>query len=94
MHTETWSLEDADDVGGFTRKDRGDFSIGCAVDLPRFPARDLTGRCRKANTRLDVLGGNPLLILRDGSKCIGGGDLRASTAIRFICDPSVLSTGV
>jgi len=75
VQTETWALEGSDDVGGFTRKDRGDFSIG------------------KVNTTLDVRDGHPLLIMKDGSKCIGGGDLRASTAIRFICDPSVSSTG-
>jgi len=31
--------------------------------------------------------------MKDGSKCVAGGDLKASTAIRFICDPSVTSTG-
>jgi len=31
--------------------------------------------------------------MKGGSKCLGGGDLRASTAIRFICDSSVSSTG-
>lgn len=45
------------------------------------------------NTTLDVRDGHPLLIMKDGSKCLGGGDLKASTAIRFICDPSVSSTG-
>lgn len=28
VQTETWALEESDDVGGFTRKDRGDFSMG------------------------------------------------------------------
>jgi cation-dependent mannose-6-phosphate receptor len=28
VQTETWALEDPPNVGGFTRKDRGDFSIG------------------------------------------------------------------
>lgn len=28
VQTETWALEDSANVGGFTRKDRGDFSIG------------------------------------------------------------------
>ncbi|KAF9780919.1 mannose-6-phosphate receptor binding domain-containing protein [Thelephora terrestris] len=73
VQTETWALEDSGEVGGFTRKDRGDFSIG------------------KVNTTLDVRDGHPLLIMKDGSKFIAGGDLKASTAIRFICDNSLLA---
>jgi len=47
----------------------------------------------KANTTLQIRDGHPLLILTGGSKCPGGADLKASTAIRFICDRSVFSAG-
>lgn len=47
----------------------------------------------RVNTTLQIRDGHPLLLLTGGSKCPGGGDLRASTAIRFICDRSVFSAG-
>lgn len=47
----------------------------------------------RVNTTLQMRDGHPLLLLTGGSKCPGGGDLRASTAIRFICDRSVFSAG-
>jgi len=75
VRTDTWALEDPDQVGGFLREDRGDFSIG------------------KANTTLQIRDGHPLMILIEGSKCPGSTDLKASTAIRFICDRSVFSAG-
>ncbi|KAJ7280996.1 mannose-6-phosphate receptor binding domain-containing protein [Mycena rebaudengoi] len=72
---ETWGqkLEDPAKVGGFMRGDHGDISLG------------------QTSTQLTFSGGTtprPQLTLSSGSKCKNAGDLRASTAIEFVCDPS------
>ncbi|OBZ68375.1 hypothetical protein A0H81_11620 [Grifola frondosa] len=74
---DTWALkvDKPGDVAGFTRRARGDFSIG------------------DANTTLVVRDGNPVLTMTEGSNCPNAGDMKASTAIRFICDTSVFAAG-
>jgi len=47
----------------------------------------------QVNTTVEIRDGHPLLILTGGSTCFGGVDIKASTAIRFICDRSVFSAG-
>ncbi|KAJ7149227.1 hypothetical protein C8R43DRAFT_1236564 [Mycena crocata] len=76
---ETWGLkvEDPALVGGFIRRDHGDFSMG------------------KTNTTLSFSGraGHPHLTLASGSSCRDSNgktvdQLRGSTEIEFVCDPS------
>ncbi|KAJ7142355.1 hypothetical protein C8R44DRAFT_974140 [Mycena epipterygia] len=76
---ETWGLKMQDPglVGGFVRQDHGDFSMG------------------QTNTTLSFSGrvGHPHLTLASGSKCHDENgkeieNLRGSTEIEFICDPS------
>ncbi|THG99204.1 hypothetical protein EW145_g7305 [Phellinidium pouzarii] len=43
----------------------------------------------QANSTLHVRDGHPVLLLIDGSNCPQSDNLKASTAIRFICDTSV-----
>ncbi|KAG9019401.1 hypothetical protein FRB90_002911 [Tulasnella sp. 427] len=45
-------------------------------------------------TNITVVNDEPYLYMKDGSLCPGSKDLRASTAIRFICDAGVFSEGV
>ncbi|CAL1694206.1 unnamed protein product [Somion occarium] len=45
------------------------------------------------NTTLTVIGGHPMLLLTGGNLCLDGSDLRASTAVRFICDTAVFGAG-
>ena len=45
------------------------------------------------NTTLTVVDGHPMMLLTGGSPCTNGGELRASTAVRFICDTSVFGSG-
>lgn len=47
----------------------------------------------EVNTTLLVRDRHPLLILTGGSPCTGADNLRASTAVRFICDTSVFGSG-
>ncbi|THH09823.1 hypothetical protein EW146_g8566 [Bondarzewia mesenterica] len=47
----------------------------------------------EVNTTLLVRDNHPLLILTDGSPCPSAEHLRASTAVRFICDTSVFGSG-
>ncbi|ETW86750.1 hypothetical protein HETIRDRAFT_99194 [Heterobasidion irregulare TC 32-1] len=47
----------------------------------------------EVNTTLLVRDRHPLLILTGGSPCTGADHLRASTAVRFICDTSVFGSG-
>ncbi|KZP24108.1 mannose 6-phosphate receptor domain-containing protein [Athelia psychrophila] len=44
------------------------------------------------NTTLSIKGGHPLLYMGGGSKCPNS-DMRATTAIQFICDASVFAVG-
>ncbi|KAJ7321341.1 hypothetical protein DFH08DRAFT_1085929 [Mycena albidolilacea] len=82
---ETWALkvEDPGLVGGFVRRAHGDFSLGQKNTTLSFPASVSPGRAV-----------HPHLTLASGSKCRdSNGDeidnLRGSTEIEFICDPSV-----
>ncbi|KAJ7280980.1 hypothetical protein C8J57DRAFT_1501181 [Mycena rebaudengoi] len=58
--------------GGFMRGDHGDISLGQTSTQLTFPGT--TPR--------------PQLTLSSGSRCKNAGDLRVSTAIEFVCDPS------
>ncbi|CAA7264953.1 unnamed protein product [Cyclocybe aegerita] len=72
---------DAGDVGGFIRRGHGDFAIG------------------KTNTTLSIYDGRPRIMMSNGSRCKPKageppGEVRASTALEFICDKSVFGPGV
>ncbi|KAJ6467562.1 hypothetical protein C8R47DRAFT_1024947, partial [Mycena vitilis] len=76
---ETWGLKVQDPalVGGFVRRDHGDFSIGQVNTTLSFSGR----------------AGHPHLTLASGSKCLDSNGktieaLHGSTEIEFICDPS------
>ncbi|KAJ7609184.1 hypothetical protein DFH06DRAFT_1485893 [Mycena polygramma] len=76
---ETWGLKVQDPalVGGFVRRDHGDFSIGQVNTTLSFSGR----------------AGHPHLTLSSGSKCLDSNGktieaLHGSTEIEFICDPS------
>ncbi|KAJ6566774.1 hypothetical protein B0H19DRAFT_1374200 [Mycena capillaripes] len=76
---ETWGLkvEDPGLVGGFVRRAHGDFSMGRTSTTLSFSGR----------------AGHPHITLASGSKCLDSEgkmieNLRGSTEIEFICDPS------
>ncbi|KAJ3511454.1 hypothetical protein NLJ89_g4087 [Agrocybe chaxingu] len=84
VKTELFGLKndiDAGDVGGFIRRGHGDFAIG------------------KTNTTLSIYDGRPRIMMSNGSRCKPKageppGEVRASTAVEFICDKSVFGPGV
>ncbi|WVN85701.1 uncharacterized protein L203_100851 [Cryptococcus depauperatus CBS 7841] len=74
---ELYKVEDPDQVGGYIKKEGGDFSLG------------------KANTNLTLtpMTNEPMLIMADGSPCPLNPSASSSTAIRFICNPTVFGAG-
>ncbi|KAF5385162.1 hypothetical protein D9615_000918 [Tricholomella constricta] len=78
---ETFGLKDVNDaeIGGFVRRDHGDFSIG---------ALNTTLSFQDSNPRITLMNGS-----RCKSKS-GDNQIRASTVIEFVCDTAVFSSGV
>lgn len=78
---ETFGMNDVDnpDIGGFVRRDHGDFSIG---------ALNTTVTVQDSRPRITMANGS-----RCRSK-MGNNQLRASTVIEFICDSSVSGNGM
>ncbi|KAF7354078.1 PLCXc domain-containing protein [Mycena venus] len=77
---ETWHLEveDPGQVGGFVRRDHGDFSLGQKNTTLSFSSRAPF---------------HPHLTFTSGSKCVDANGntldhLRGSTEIEFVCDPA------
>ncbi|KAJ7204993.1 hypothetical protein GGX14DRAFT_459094 [Mycena pura] len=75
---ETWRLSDPLSVGGFVRRDQGDFIIGRVNTTLSFSGR----------------AGYPHLTLSSGTSCLDENkktieNLHGSTEIEFICDPSM-----
>ncbi|PVF96102.1 mannose 6-phosphate receptor domain-containing protein [Serendipita vermifera] len=79
VKTELWNIGDIpqDQVGAFYRGQHGDFAMG------------------RANSTVTVVDGNPVLYMSNGSPCPNSGEskIHASTAIRFICEPSIFGSG-
>ncbi|KAF7300411.1 PLCXc domain-containing protein [Mycena chlorophos] len=74
---ETWGLDDPKTVGGFVRKEHGDFSLGTLNTTLSFSSR----------------AGYPHLTYAGGSKCVDSNGnkldyLRGATEIEFVCDPA------
>ncbi|KAK6907286.1 hypothetical protein I203_101276 [Kwoniella mangroviensis CBS 8507] len=74
---ELHAVEDPDTVGGYVRKDQGDFVLGRV----------------HTNLTLSPMTNEPMYVITDGSPCPLNPDARASTAIRFICSPSDFNAG-
>ncbi|WRT65640.1 uncharacterized protein IL334_002585 [Kwoniella shivajii] len=74
---ELHAVEDSDTVGGFVRKDDGDFILGRV----------------HSNLTLSPMTNEPMYVITDGSACPLNPDAKASTAIRFICSPADFNAG-
>ncbi|WVQ83617.1 hypothetical protein IAT38_005758 [Cryptococcus sp. DSM 104549] len=74
---ELYKIDDPDNVGGFVRKEDGDFSIG---------------RINK-NLTMSPMTNEPMMVMTDGSPCPLNPAASASTAIRFICSPADFHAG-
>ncbi|WWC60243.1 uncharacterized protein I303_102809 [Kwoniella dejecticola CBS 10117] len=74
---ELHAVEDPDTVGGYVRKDDGDFVLGRV----------------HTNLTMSPMTNEPMYVITDGSPCPLNPDARASTAIRFICSPSDFNAG-
>lgn len=92
-------VEKPDEIAGATRRQHGDFSIGCVLN-PLFSyvifcvlTAAFFRPSSAVNTTLTVVDGHPMMLLTGGNQCSNGGELRASTAVRFICDTSVFGAG-
>ncbi|EAU92505.2 hypothetical protein CC1G_00724 [Coprinopsis cinerea okayama7 len=86
VRTETFGVKDdihANDIAAFVRRGRGDFVIGKSI--------------RKVNTTFELFDNHPRMILSSGSRCKSDKNqpqnIRASTVIDFICDPSSFGSG-
>lgn len=97
VHTELWNPQDVKDetVGGFFRGEHGDFSIGYVYTSGTTHRIDTYRSLlhRSYATNVTIVNDEPYIFMKDGSLCPGSTMLRASTAIRFICDASVFSEG-
>ena len=88
--TDLWNpqVDRPQDVGGFYRGAHGDVSIGyVGLFQTEIETRNLNFGDRKVNTTLQVRDGHPVLVMVDGSSCPQSDNIKASTAIRFSCDP-------
>ncbi|KAK8861528.1 hypothetical protein IAR55_002350 [Kwoniella newhampshirensis] len=74
---ELYKIDDPDTVGGFVRRQDGDFSLGGV----------------NTNLTISPMTNEPMLIMTDGSPCPLNPAETASTAIRFICSPSDFHAG-
>ncbi|WWC68691.1 uncharacterized protein I206_102625 [Kwoniella pini CBS 10737] len=74
---ELHAVEEPDTVGGFVRKDDGDFILGRV----------------HTNLTMSPMTNEPMYVITDGSSCPLNPDAKASTAIRFICSPSDFNAG-
>ncbi|WWC87820.1 uncharacterized protein L201_002712 [Kwoniella dendrophila CBS 6074] len=74
---ELHAVEDPDTVGGYVRKDDGDFVLGRV----------------HTNLTMSPMTNEPMYVITDGSACPLNPDAKASTAIRFICSPSDFNAG-
>uniref|UniRef100_A0A0W0FGG8 Autophagy-related protein 27 n=1 Tax=Moniliophthora roreri TaxID=221103 RepID=A0A0W0FGG8_MONRR len=76
--TEAWGLDDAAEVGGFIRRDHGDFSVG---------RTNTTLVMSDGKPKLRMTGGSKCKTTSGGE-----GD-PAATVIEFVCDTSVFGSG-
>ncbi|WVR03836.1 hypothetical protein IAU60_000833 [Kwoniella sp. DSM 27419] len=74
---ELHKVDDPDTVGGYVRKDDGDFVLGRV----------------HTNLTISPMSNEPMYVITDGSACPSNPDAKASTAIRFICSPADFNAG-
>ncbi|KAF8588377.1 mannose 6-phosphate receptor domain-containing protein, partial [Ramaria rubella] len=77
INTETWNLQNA------SPESSGGFYRGTHGDVS----------IGEFNTTILIKDSHPLLVLSNGSPCGEGSNLRASSAVRFICDNGVFGAG-
>ncbi|KAK4687626.1 cation-dependent mannose-6-phosphate receptor, partial [Tremellales sp. Uapishka_1] len=75
--SETWKLDQPEDVGGFISRPDGDFSLGKM----------------NATLHVSPSTSEPVLIYSGGSQCPVNREISATTAIHFICSPSDFGAG-
>ncbi|CAG7853859.1 SubName: Full=Uncharacterized protein {ECO:0000313/EMBL:CCA70137.1} [Serendipita indica DSM 11827] len=80
VRTQLWNVDSVqeDQVAAYYRGKHGDFALGSI-----------------ANSTLRVIDGDPVLYMGNGSPCPGLSDskLRASAAVRFVCDSTLFNAG-
>ena len=92
ISTETWKpkVDDPDKIAGFVMGAHSHISLGCVVTSiqasPCFNSAYGTIH-RYVNTTVLVRDHSPVLAMQDGSPCPQASDQRASSVIRFVCDP-------